>query len=100
MGVDPLNIPVTTTKTYLVNGNWVVLSDEQMSKRCPFFLLNDEQMSNWVGVEHLPGKPFKLLGIPYLVGKIIRSNGFFQGPGRLSEKKEYQIWDASWFLPG
>ena len=33
---------------------WVVLSDEQMSKRWPFSLLNDEQMSNWVGVEHLP----------------------------------------------
>ena len=36
--------------------NWVVLSDEQMSKRWQFSLLNDEQMSNWVGVEHLPGK--------------------------------------------
>ena len=33
---------------------WVVLSDEQMSNRWPFSLLNDEQMSNWVGVEHLP----------------------------------------------
>ena len=33
---------------------WVVLSDEQMSKRWQFSLLNDEQMSNWVGVEHLP----------------------------------------------
>ena len=36
--------------------DWVVLSDEQMSKRWPFSLLNDEQMSNWVGVEHLPVK--------------------------------------------
>ena len=33
---------------------WLVLSDEQMSKRWPFSLLNDEQMSNWVGVKHLP----------------------------------------------
>ena len=40
--------------TRLLRG-WVVLSDEQMSKRWPFPLLNDEQMSNWVGVEHLPG---------------------------------------------
>ena len=33
---------------------WLVLSDEQMSKRWPFSLLNDEQMSNWVGVKHFP----------------------------------------------
>ena len=33
---------------------WLVLSDEQMSKRWQFSLLNDEQMSNWVGVKHLP----------------------------------------------
>ena len=33
---------------------WLVLSDEQMSKRWPVSLLNDEQMSNWVGVKHLP----------------------------------------------
>ena len=34
---------------------WLVLSDEQMSKGCFFFsLLNDEQMSNWLGVEHQP----------------------------------------------
>ena len=30
--------------------------DEQMSKGWPFSLLNDEQMSNWVGVEHQPAK--------------------------------------------
>ena len=38
---------------------WLVLSDEQMSKRWPVSLLNDEQMSNWVGVKHLPvlGRP-------------------------------------------
>ena len=29
-----------------------MLSDEQMRKRLPFSLLNDEQMSNKVGVEH------------------------------------------------
>ena len=33
-----------------------MLSDEQMSKRLPFSLLDDEQMSNWVGVKHLPAK--------------------------------------------
>ena len=33
---------------------WVMLSDEQMSKRLPFSLLNDEQMSNKVRVEHQP----------------------------------------------
>ena len=36
--------------------NWAVLSDEQMSKRWPFSLLNNEQMSNWLGVEHQPDK--------------------------------------------
>ena len=36
--------------------NWLVLSDEQMSKTLPFSLLNDEQMSNWVGVENQPEK--------------------------------------------
>ena len=36
--------------------NWAVLSDEQMSKGWPFSLLNDEQMSNWVGVKHQPAK--------------------------------------------
>ena len=38
--------------------NWAVLSDEQMSKRWPFSLLNNEQMSNWLGVEHQPDKLF------------------------------------------
>ena len=33
---------------------WLVLSDEQMSQGWPFSLLNDEQMRNWLGVEHLP----------------------------------------------
>ena len=31
-----------------------MLSDEQMSNGWPFSLLNDEQMSNWLGVEHQP----------------------------------------------
>ena len=35
-----------------------MLSDEQMSKRWPFSLLNDEQMSNKVGVEHQPVEGF------------------------------------------
>ena len=39
---------------------WAVLSDEQMRKRWPFSLLNDEQMSNKVGVEHQP----VILGYP------------------------------------
>ena len=41
---------------------WLVLSDEQMSKRWPFSLLNDEQMSNWVGVKHLPFVQFQFQG--------------------------------------
>ena len=43
-------------KTCFLKFNWLVLSDEQMSKGCPFSLLNDEQMSNWLGVEHQPVK--------------------------------------------
>ena len=35
-----------------------MLSDEQTSKGWPVSLLNDEQMSNWVGVKHLPVKIF------------------------------------------
>ena len=34
--------------------HWAVLSDEQMRKIWPFSLLNDEQMSNKVGVKHQP----------------------------------------------
>ena len=34
--------------------SWLVLSDEQMRKRWQFSLLNNEQMSNWLGVKHLP----------------------------------------------
>ena len=33
-----------------------MLSDEQMSNGYPFSLLNNEQMSNWVGVKHQPVK--------------------------------------------
>ena len=46
------------------NPIWLVLSDEQMSKRWPFSLLNDEQMSNWVGVKHLPAIKIDDLGVP------------------------------------
>ena len=38
----------------LGGATWAVLSDEQMSKIWPFSLLNDEQMSNKVRVEHQP----------------------------------------------
>ena len=48
--VDLLNKQVTTTGWCLV-----------MSKRCQFSLLNDEQMSNWLGVEQLPAKMNKCL---------------------------------------
>ena len=34
--------------------SWAALSDEQMRKIWPFCLLNDEQMSNKVGVKHQP----------------------------------------------
>ena len=40
---DPFNEPI-----------WLVLIDEQMSNRWPFSLLNGEQMSNKVRVEHQP----------------------------------------------
>ncbi len=41
--------------------NWAVLSDEQMRKKWQFSLLNDEQMSNKVGVEHQPDKLYTKL---------------------------------------
>ena len=49
--------PITRGYLWVILKNnliWLVLSDEQMSKRWPFSLLNDEQMSNWLGVEHQP----------------------------------------------
>ena len=36
------------------NIGWAVLSDEQTSNGWPFSLLNGEQMSNKVGVQHQP----------------------------------------------
>ncbi len=42
--------------------DWLVLSDEQMSKKLQFSLLNDEQMSNWVGVKHLPDEVVEVTG--------------------------------------
>ncbi len=39
---------------HVVMFNWAVLSDEPMSDTWPFSLLNDEQMSNKVRVEHQP----------------------------------------------
>ena len=41
--------------------HWLVLGDEQTSKKWPFSLLNDEQMSNWVGVKHLPDSFFRVI---------------------------------------
>ncbi len=45
----------------IADTTWAVLSDEQMRKIWPFSLLNDEQMSNKVGVKHQPAteKPNK-----------------------------------------
>ena len=48
--IIPYNHHITYTTVYI----WLVLSDEQMSKGWPYSLLNDEQMSNWLGVEHQP----------------------------------------------
>ena len=52
--LGPKSVPVNLWLNYCVSNVfllvWVVLSDEQRSKRWPFSLLNDEQMSNWVGV--------------------------------------------------
>ncbi len=50
---------------WLINGddpNWAVLSDEQMSNEWQFSLLNDEQTSNKVGVEHQPANYLHPLG--------------------------------------
>ncbi len=47
---------IRSSKRNMPKHNWAVLSDEQMSKRWPFSLLNNEQMSNWLGVEHQPDK--------------------------------------------
>ena len=48
--------------------NWAVLSDEQMSKKLQFSLLNNEQMSNWLG-GWAPTR--KILGSKMDVTKII-----------------------------
>ena len=42
------------SKIYPPRNSWAVLSDEQMSNGYPFSLVNDEQMSNKVGVKHQP----------------------------------------------
>ena len=46
---------------------WAVLSDEQMSNGYPFSLVNDEQMSNKVGVKHQPVMPFAQMAWRFLV---------------------------------
>ncbi len=52
--------------------NWAVLSDEEMSNGYPISLLNDEQMNNWVGVEHQPDNKLRRIcfGVfePFLLG--------------------------------
>ena len=62
---------------------WVVLSDEQMSKRWTFSLLNDEQMSNKVRVEHQPvghwGKTTPISGVPRHKGLICLIAGLIKG---------------------
>ena len=46
-----------TSKSKCFFSNWAVLSDEQVSNGYPCSLLNDEQMSNKVGVKHQPANP-------------------------------------------
>ena len=48
------NTSIFICPTGLLILDWAVLSEEQMSIGYPFSLLNDEQMSNKVGVEHQP----------------------------------------------
>ena len=55
--------------------SWLVLSDEQMSKGLPFFLLNDEQMSNWLGVEHQPESLSFLGSVNFQTFRYLRLNG-------------------------
>ena len=54
-GTNYISIPEGSSKRVSVFFVfWAVLSDEQMRKIWPFSLLNDEQMSNKVGVKHQP----------------------------------------------
>ncbi len=48
-----------------------MLSDEQMRKRWPFSLLNNEQMSNWLGVEHFPVKRIWLGEVSCFVHRLL-----------------------------
>ena len=50
-----LGEPETTIEGRLCpKKDWLVLSDEQMSQGWQSSLLNNEQMSIWLGVEHQP----------------------------------------------
>ncbi len=80
-----------------------MLSDEQMSKRLQFSLLNDEQMSNGLGVEHLPDRSglfFKAPGpsirdrhnLNYLV---IRSSSYFCVLGGIEILKDQKSQDGT-----
>ena len=53
-GWSPKGKAIFQPSIFLDYVNWLVLSDEQTSKRWQFSLLNDEQMSNKVGVKHQP----------------------------------------------
>ena len=53
-GATPPTRELVSTFFRFFNFYWAVLRDEQMSNGWPFSLLNDEQMSNKVGVEHQP----------------------------------------------
>ena len=79
-----------TYTPYKIRG-WLVLSDEQMSKKLPLSPLNDEQMSNWLGVEHLPGG--YLLG-PKSPFKGFRKTAFSRryGPFALGSRGWNDVW--------
>ena len=66
-----------------------MLSDEQMSKRWPFSLLNDEQMSNWVGVKHLP------VGLSNVFGDLSREKSIEHHKPAKSSNKNFI--DSRWF---
>ena len=54
--------PENALTSALLKYDWLVLSDEQMSTGWSFSLLNDEQMSNQVRVEHQPDEIFRSFG--------------------------------------
>ena len=75
--------------------NWAVLSDEQMSNGYPFSLVNDEQMSNKVGVKHQPANVGK-----YSIHGFYGIRSFFLRIGITWDEfitiKLTTIWDNIW----